>query len=81
MRRFRYTLNTFADCGKSRAEVADSRAKNIGGNLREFRAGQLHHMALEVPIDDHFMGGIVNKYFDQAAEPIYWAVWTDPVSE
>jgi hypothetical protein len=35
----------------------------VGGNLRQFRAGQLHHLALEVPIEDHFMGGIVNKYF------------------
>jgi hypothetical protein len=62
---------------KPRAEVADSRAKNIGGNLREFRAGQLHHMALEVPIDDHFMGGIVDKYFGKHSGPVYWAVWTD----
>ena len=35
----------------------------IGGNLRRFRAGQLHRMALETSMDDHFMGGIVDKYF------------------
>ncbi len=28
-------------------------------------------------IDDHYMGGIVNKYFGQQAGPIYWAVWTN----
>ena len=37
-------------------------------------------MALEGSIDDHYMGGIVNKYFGQDTEPIYWAVWTNLVS-
>ena len=62
---------------KARSEASDSRARNIGGNLRQFRAGQLHHMALEVPIDDHYMGGIVNKYFGKHSGPVYWAVWTN----
>ncbi len=64
---------------KPRAEAADPRAKNIGGNLRRFQTGQVQHLALEVPIEDFFMGGIVNKYFGKTAEPIYWAVWTDLV--
>jgi len=38
-------------------------------------------MALEAPIDDYFMGGIVNKYFGQSTEPIYWAVWTNLAGE
>jgi hypothetical protein len=62
---------------KPRSDAADNRAKNIGGNLRQFRPGQLHHMALEVPLDDHFMGGVVDKYFGKHTGPIYWAVWTD----
>ena len=62
---------------KARGDAADQRVAGIGGNLRQFRAGQAHHMALEVPIDDHFMGGIVNKYFGQQTGPLYWAVWTD----
>lgn len=62
---------------KPRAEAADPRARNIGGNLRQFQARQVHHLALEVPIEDFFMGGIVNKYFGQATNTIYWAVWTD----
>jgi len=66
---------------KPRAEAADSRVKDIGGDLKAFRAGQVHRMALEVPIDDHFLGGIVNKYFDTASGPIYWALWTNLVSE
>jgi hypothetical protein len=66
---------------KPRSEAADQRVQEIGGNLMAFRAGQVHRMALEVPIDDYFMGGIVNKYFDQVSGPIYWAVWTNLVSE
>jgi hypothetical protein len=62
---------------KPRAEAADKRAKNIGGTLKQFRAGQLHRMALETPMDDHFMGGIVDKYFGKHSGPTYWAVWTD----
>lgn len=62
---------------KPRAEAADKRAKNIGGSLRQFRAGQLHRLALEVPLEDHFMGGVVDKYFDKHTGPVYWAVWTN----
>jgi hypothetical protein len=62
---------------KPRSEAADERVQEIGGNLRQFRAGQVHRMALEAPIDDFFMGGIVNKYFGQETGPLYWAVWTN----
>jgi hypothetical protein len=66
---------------KSRSKASDGRVTDVGGNLKAFRAGQVHHLALEVPIDDYFMGGIVDKYHGQHAGPIYWAVWTDLVSE
>lgn len=62
---------------KPRAEAADNRAKKIGGTLRQFRAGQLHRMALETPMDDHFMGGVVDKYFGKHTGPAYWALWTN----
>jgi len=62
---------------KPRNEAADKRVKDIGGTVKQFRAGQAHRMALETPIDDYFMGGIVNKYFGQDTGPIYWAVWTN----
>lgn len=65
---------------KPRSEAADARAPGIGGSLRQFRAGDLHHLALDVPIEDHFMGGIVNKYFGQTTNAIYWALWTSPAS-
>ncbi len=60
-----------------RSEVADRRVPEIGGDLIDFRAGDVHRMALEASIDDHYMGGIVNKYFGQMTDPIYWAVWTN----
>ena len=66
---------------KPRSEAADRRVTGIGGDLKTFRAGQVHRMALEAPLDDYFMGGVVNKYFGQATEPIYWAVWTNLVDE
>lgn len=66
---------------KPRSEAPDARVKNIGGNLKRFQAGEAHHMALEAPIEDVFMGGIVNKYFGQATGTVYWAVWTDQGKE
>jgi len=63
-----------------RGEAADRRVREVGGNLRDFRAGDVHRMALEASIDDHYMGGIVNKYFGQMTDPIYWAVWTNLVN-
>lgn len=63
---------------KPRAEVADKRVKDIGGTLREFRAGESHRMALETPLDDHYLGGIVDKYFGKHEGPAFWAVWTNP---
>ena len=66
---------------KPRSEAADRRAPNIGGNLRQFEAGQIQHLALDVPIEDFFMGGIVNKYFGKTSGPLYWAVWTDLVAD
>ncbi len=64
---------------KSRDAVADARVGEIGGNLRQFRVGDIHRLALEVPIDDYYMGGIINKYFGQTEDPIYWALWTNRV--
>ena len=62
---------------KPRAEAADKRVKNIGGNSRQFRAGQLQRLALETPMDNFYMGGIVDKYFGKHSGPVYWAVWTN----
>ncbi len=66
---------------KPRDGVADARVQQIGGNLQQFRVGDVHRMALEVPIDDYFMGGIINKYFGVVNDPIYWAVWTNKAAK
>jgi hypothetical protein len=64
---------------KPRDKAADARVRQIGGNVKQFRVGDIHRMALEVPIDNYYMGGIINKYFGQVNEPIYWAIWTNQV--
>jgi hypothetical protein len=66
---------------KPRSEVADRRVQDVGGNLKSFRAGQVHRMALEGSMLDHFTGGILNKYSEEDTDPIYWAVWTNLVSD
>lgn len=64
-----------------RGSVADARVQEIGGNVKQFRVGDVHRMALEVPIDDHYMGGIINKYFGEVDDPVYWAIWTDKAAK
>lgn len=79
---------------KPRSEAADKRSGEIGGNVKQFAVGDIHRMALELPIDDYYMGPMINKYHEPAvagdaasapagyppeAEPIYWAVWTNRV--
>lgn len=61
---------------KARADAADKKVKDIGGTLREFHAGELHRMALEADIEEHYLGGIVDKYFGQHEANTFWAVWT-----
>ena len=67
---------------KKRAEAADQRSGEIGGNVTRFRVGDVHRLALDVPIDNFCMAGIINKYADESKPsdaPIYWAVWTNRV--
>ena len=64
-----------------RSEAADKRAPDIGGNLKDFRAGQVHRMALEDSMVDHFSGAILNLYSEEDIDPVYWAVWTNLVSD
>jgi hypothetical protein len=65
------------DPWKPRSEAADKSVPNVGGTLREFRAGQLQRMALETSMDDHYMGALIDKYFGKHEGPVYWAVWTN----
>jgi hypothetical protein len=65
---------------KPRSEVKDQRVPDIGGDLKTFRAGQVHRMALEGGMPNRFTGGILNKYSEEDTDPIYFAVWTNLVS-
>ena len=65
---------------KPRTTVQDDLSGKIGGHLLVFRAGDVHRMALESPVDQFWMGGIIDKYFGQQAVR-YWAVWTNPGSK
>jgi len=62
---------------KPRATVADEFSGKIGGKVERFRAGEIHRMAIEEPLDKHWMGGIIDKYFENKGTR-YWAVWTNP---
>ena len=61
---------------KPRETVKDEFSGNVGGQLASFRAGDVHHVALDSPVDQFWLGGIVDKYFAQPGVR-YWAVWTD----
>ncbi len=63
---------------KPRAQAADRFTKEVGGSVLRFSAGDAHRMALAAPLDDYYMGALVNKYFDERPDPVYWAFWTDP---
>jgi hypothetical protein len=66
---------------KPRSEAADKKLPDIGGDLKSFRAGQVHRMALDGSMLDQFHGGVLNKYDQEDTDPIYWAVWTNLVSD
>lgn len=62
---------------KPREQAQDDVSGKVGGHLTSFRAGDIHRMALESPLDHFWMGGVVDKYFG-AAGARYWAIWTNP---
>lgn len=66
---------------KPRSQAADPTIKNIGGNVKQLKIGDRHRMALQAPIDDYYIGAIINKYPAGEARMIYWPVWTNMVSK
>lgn len=64
---------------KPRGQAADARSGEIGGNVKKFNVGDIHRMALETPLDDFYMGPIINKYHGELKATPYWAVWTNMV--
>ncbi len=62
---------------KPRSRAQDQESGKIGGRAEGFRAGDVHRMALEAPLDQQWMGGIIDKYYEQKGTR-YWAIWTNP---
>ena len=64
---------------KPRPGAQDELSGKVGGKLETFRAGDIHRMALAAPVDQFWMGGIVDKYFETKGVR-YWAIWTNPAN-
>ncbi|MPY86981.1 MAG: hypothetical protein GEU99_03575 [Luteitalea sp.] len=65
---------------KPRSDAEDDFSGTVGGDLTRFRAGDVHRLALAAPLDEYWMGGIIDKYFDQKGVR-YWAFWTNRVDK
>ena len=65
---------------KPRSTVQDDVSGKVGGHVEAFHAGDIHRMALESSVDQFWMGGVIDKYFNDKAVR-YWAVWTNPGSK
>jgi hypothetical protein len=61
---------------KPRAEAQDKFSGKVGGNVTSFEVGDVHRMALEGPLDQLYMGGIIDKHIKEKGTR-YWALWTD----
>ncbi len=64
---------------KPRAVAEDKYSGKVGGNVDRFLVGDVHRMALEAPLEEIFMGGIINKHKEKGT--LYRAIWTDRASE
>lgn len=64
---------------KPRHAVADEFYPDIGGMLKNFQVGDIHRMALEMPVDDFYIGGLIDRYFQNQEIPRYWGLWTNRV--
>jgi hypothetical protein len=65
---------------KPRAAAEDKYSGKVGGNVDRFQVGDVHRMALEAPLDELFMGGIIDKHIKEKGTR-YRAIWTDRASE
>ena len=65
---------------KPRAGAADKFSGKLGGNVARFQVGDVHRMALEYPLDEFYMGGIIDKHLKESGTR-YWALWTERARE
>ncbi len=64
---------------KARSEAENEFSGKVGGNVRRFKEGDLHRLALEEPLDDYYMGGVIDKFEEDGTR--YWSVWANLVIE
>ncbi len=64
---------------KPRSAAEDKYSGKVGGNVDRFQVGDVHRMALEAPLDELVMVGIIDKHKEQGTR--YRAIWTDRASE
>lgn len=65
---------------KPRATAQDKFSGKVGGDVDHFQVGDVHRMALEAPLDECFVGGIIDKHIQEKGTR-YRAIWTDRASE
>ena len=65
---------------KPRATAQDKFSGKVGGNVERFQVGDVHRMALEGPLDQVFMGGIIDKHIKEKGTR-YRAIWTERARE
>jgi hypothetical protein len=61
---------------KPRAGAADKFTGKIGGNVDRFRVGDVHRMAMDFPLDQVYIGGVIDKYIKDPGTR-YWSIWTE----
>jgi hypothetical protein len=65
---------------KPRATAGDKNSGRVGGDVDRFQVDDVHRMALEAPLGELFMGGIIDKHIKEPGER-YRAIWTDRARE
>jgi hypothetical protein len=65
---------------KPRPTAADKFSGKVGGNVDRFQVGDVHRLALDAPLDQLYMGGVIDKHFKEPGVR-YWAIWTERANE
>jgi hypothetical protein len=61
---------------KPRATAQDKFSGPVCGTVTRFRAGDVHRLALGEPLDQIYMGGVIDKHFGEKGTR-YWAYCAD----
>ena len=67
---------------KPRSRAEDKFSGRIGGSVESYRVGDVHHLALEAPLEEQMpMVGMIDKYLIKEKGVRYWAIWADRAAE